>query len=169
MTPRCLPACSSASVHAPICLRQAIVDNKVQGMEKLCMSCVHLALHRWQLLPRVHTGCGAHKPLLHLFHQASYAPLCLRVWKQTVVPGWVFAGLHSIPRKIRSRQTAFPPKVNPAQSQFPPKVNSRQKYVPANGRSRQQSIPAKARSRQTSIWLLYVLYSQNVQTTWVVP
>ena len=48
---------------------QSIVDNKVQGMEKLCMSCVQLALHRWQLLPRVHTGCGAHKPLLHLFHQ----------------------------------------------------------------------------------------------------
>lgn len=50
-------------------LLQSIVDNKVQGMEKLCMSCVQLALHRWQLLPRVHTGCGAHKPLLHLFHQ----------------------------------------------------------------------------------------------------
>ncbi|CAM9684866.1 unnamed protein product, partial [Hapterophycus canaliculatus] len=47
----------------------SIVDNKVQGMEKLCMSCVQLALHRWQLLPRVHTGCSAHKPLLHLFHQ----------------------------------------------------------------------------------------------------
>lgn len=54
----------------PSCL-QSIVDNKVQGMEKLCMSCVQLALHRWQLLPRVHTGCGAHKPLLHLFHQVT--------------------------------------------------------------------------------------------------
>lgn len=54
----------------PFCL-QSIVDNKVQGMEKLCMSCVQLALHRWQLLPRVHTGCGAHKPLLHLFHQVT--------------------------------------------------------------------------------------------------
>lgn len=60
----------SLPTRAAFCL-QSIVDNKVQGMEKLCMSCVQLALHRWQLLPRVHTGCGAHKPLLHLFHQVS--------------------------------------------------------------------------------------------------
>lgn len=52
-------------------LTKAIVDNKVGGMERLCTSCVQLALHRWQLLPRVHTGCRAHKPLLHLFHQVS--------------------------------------------------------------------------------------------------
>ncbi|CAM9242622.1 unnamed protein product [Chrysoparadoxa australica] len=47
----------------------AIVDTKPQDVEKLCTQCVQLSLHRWQLLPRVHTGANAHKGLLHLFHQ----------------------------------------------------------------------------------------------------
>jgi hypothetical protein len=46
-----------------------IVDGKLQDVEKLCTRCVQLALHRWQLLPRIHSGGCEHAHLLHLFHQ----------------------------------------------------------------------------------------------------
>ncbi len=47
----------------------AIIDGKMSDVEKLCTRCVQLALHQWQLLPRIHSGDSAHKSLFHIFHQ----------------------------------------------------------------------------------------------------
>jgi hypothetical protein len=50
----------------------SVVEGNIADCEALCKECVQLILHKWQLLPRVHSGGGganAHKPLLHLMHQ----------------------------------------------------------------------------------------------------
>lgn len=38
-------------------------------VDKLLGQCWQLALHRWQLLPRLFSGCPSHRPLLHVFQQ----------------------------------------------------------------------------------------------------
>jgi hypothetical protein len=47
----------------------AVADGKLGDVENLHAQASQLALYRWQFLPRLSSGSGAHALLLHQFHR----------------------------------------------------------------------------------------------------
>ncbi|CAM9146381.1 unnamed protein product [Phaeothamnion confervicola] len=47
----------------------ALLDGRLEAVERALAQAVQVCLYPWQMLPRIHTGAVAHQPLLHDFHR----------------------------------------------------------------------------------------------------